>query len=166
MAFSTVRMNTPNRKRNKSSYDSGATFSVPSIACDTLTVAQTAVVPEQPMITVVDTTSAGPWATQLPCTFTFTKSSAGVVTMSMTETADTHTIDNKVTFFSEVVPVGYRPATNIMRPITVWEAGTQFPTGYLTVYSIGFVDIGDRTNTIFTAGGKCGLDANTVSWKV
>ena len=34
MAFGTVRKNTPTRKRNKS----GATFSVPSIACDTLTI--------------------------------------------------------------------------------------------------------------------------------
>lgn len=38
MAYSNSRRSVPTRKRNKSNYDRGTTFSVPSIACDALTV--------------------------------------------------------------------------------------------------------------------------------
>ena len=162
MAFSTVRMNTPNRKRNKSSYDSGATFSVPEIKCDRLEVAGVAVSGSR--VVVVANPSTYPWATALDTTFTFTKSAEGLVAMTV-GTITNAWDSNNVFQYDAVVPVGYRTSDPINVFATVSTNGVVERDGATTITSNGNVTFFTSV-TNFGGPGAVGIRTNTFCWHV
>lgn len=122
-------------------------------------------IPAPPTSTILITDVDGPWAGPEPTIASFSLQSGGTGVMlvfcTLTGVDDTATAATYIT--GPVVPVAYRPMSDVNIPFSVFDNGV-FQTGVFNVNPDGTMYISTAGSNNFSGMGATGFSTQTLTW--